>query len=209
MRKVCGDFGAELRAFGGADDHVHLLVEYPPKVAVPALVNSLKGRPARRLRAQFTGRVNRHIPQRHFWSPSYLAVSYGGRSAQHHPDIHRATKAPGRRDFRAHPALNGGACARQFRSNAVGAGQLRRPSALTAPPGPDGRPARVSVRFLPMGDARVVPVPRAATPSARRNVLLQPHAAPEPRLTHQYRASGRSHLYGCGTVPILFVRVSH
>ena len=43
MRKVCGDFGAELREFSGEDDHVHLLVDYPPKVAVSALVNSLKG----------------------------------------------------------------------------------------------------------------------------------------------------------------------
>jgi REP element-mobilizing transposase RayT len=57
-RKVCGDFGAELREFNGEDDHVHL-VEYPPKVAVSALVNSLKGVSARRLRSQFTGRVNR------------------------------------------------------------------------------------------------------------------------------------------------------
>ena len=41
--KVCGDFGAELRDFNGEDDHVHLLIGYPPKVAVPALVYSLKG----------------------------------------------------------------------------------------------------------------------------------------------------------------------
>ena len=68
MRKVCGEFGAELREFNGEDDHVHLLVQYPPKVAVPALVNSLKGVPARRSRAEFTGRVNRHIMHGHFWS---------------------------------------------------------------------------------------------------------------------------------------------
>jgi putative transposase len=49
MRKVCGDFGAELRKFNGQDDHVHLLAEYPPKAAVSALVNSLNGVSARRL----------------------------------------------------------------------------------------------------------------------------------------------------------------
>jgi len=43
MRKVCGDFGAQLREFNGEGDHVHLLVGYPPKVAVSALVNSFKG----------------------------------------------------------------------------------------------------------------------------------------------------------------------
>ena len=78
MRKVCGDFGADMRDFNGEDDHVHLLAGYPPKVAVPALVNSLKGVPARRLRPQFTGRVNRHIRHRPFWSPSYFAASCGG-----------------------------------------------------------------------------------------------------------------------------------
>jgi putative transposase len=78
MRKVCGDFGAELREFNGEDDHVHLLVEYPPKVAVSALVNSLKGVSARRLRGEFAGRVNRHIMHGHLWSPSYFAASCGG-----------------------------------------------------------------------------------------------------------------------------------
>jgi putative transposase len=29
--------------FDGENDHVHLLVNYPPKVAVSVLVNSLKG----------------------------------------------------------------------------------------------------------------------------------------------------------------------
>ena len=78
MPKVCGDFGADLREFNGEDDHVHLLVEYPPKVAVSALVNSLKGVSARRLRSEFTGRVNRHLMHGHLWSPSYFAASCGG-----------------------------------------------------------------------------------------------------------------------------------
>jgi putative transposase len=43
MRKVCGDFGAELREFNGEDDHVDLPVGYPPKVSVAGLVNSPKG----------------------------------------------------------------------------------------------------------------------------------------------------------------------
>jgi putative transposase len=78
MRRVCGDFEAVLREFNGEDDRVHLLIEYPPKVPVPALVNSLKGVSARRLRAEFTGRGNRAGMNGHFWSPSYLAASCGG-----------------------------------------------------------------------------------------------------------------------------------
>ncbi|MCK9930827.1 IS200/IS605 family transposase [Frankia sp. Mgl5] len=78
MRDVCDDFGALLVEFNGEDDHVHLLIEYPPKVAVSALVNSLKGVSARLLRSEFTGHVNQHSMRGHFWSPSYFAVSAGG-----------------------------------------------------------------------------------------------------------------------------------
>jgi putative transposase len=47
---VCADFGARLVQCNGEDDHVHLLVTYPPQVAVSRLVNSLKGVSSRRLR---------------------------------------------------------------------------------------------------------------------------------------------------------------
>ena len=40
---VGADFGAELVELDGEADHVHLLVAYPPYVAVARLVNSLKG----------------------------------------------------------------------------------------------------------------------------------------------------------------------
>ena len=43
--KVCQDFEAVRVDSNGEDDHVQLLVEYPPKVAISTLVNSLKGVP--------------------------------------------------------------------------------------------------------------------------------------------------------------------
>ena len=43
---------ATLVEMDGEDDHVHLLVEYPPKVSVSSLVNSLKGVSSRLLRQQ-------------------------------------------------------------------------------------------------------------------------------------------------------------
>ena len=78
MRDVCADFGARLAEFNGEHDHVHLLVEYPPKVPVSALVNSLKGVSSRRLRQDFTGTVNSASVHGRFWSPRYLAASCGG-----------------------------------------------------------------------------------------------------------------------------------
>lgn len=71
---VCEDFGARLVECNGEDDHVHLLVEYPPKVPVSSLVNSLKGVSARRLRQRYRVRTQRE----HLWSPSYFAASCGG-----------------------------------------------------------------------------------------------------------------------------------
>ncbi len=78
MREVCADFGAELREFNGEADHVHLLVHYPPKVALSRLVGSLKGVSARRLRQEFPGHIRKYLWGEHFWSPSYFAASCGG-----------------------------------------------------------------------------------------------------------------------------------
>ena len=78
MREVCGDFGADLREFTGEGDHVHLLVHYPPSVAISRLVNSLKGVSSRRLREENVGPINRAGTRGHFWSPSYFAGSCGG-----------------------------------------------------------------------------------------------------------------------------------
>ncbi|MFC1433714.1 IS200/IS605 family transposase [Streptacidiphilus sp. N1-3] len=78
MREVCAGFEAELVEFNGEEDHVHLLVRYPPKVALSKLVNSLKGVSSRYLRAEYTGRMNRVETGSAFWSGSYFAGSCGG-----------------------------------------------------------------------------------------------------------------------------------
>ena len=78
MSEVCADFEATLAEFNGEDDHVHLLVQYPPKVALSHLVNSLKGVSSRRLRQDFAGRINPAAMRGRLWSPSYFAGSCGG-----------------------------------------------------------------------------------------------------------------------------------
>ena len=57
---VCSDALATLVEMDGEDDHVHLLVQYPPKVAVSSLVNSLKGVSSRLLRQQRPDNHKRH-----------------------------------------------------------------------------------------------------------------------------------------------------
>ena len=63
---VCADFGAVLTECNGEDDHVHLLIEYPPTVQLSKLVNS----PERRLLAQ----VAAAIPGTHPPRPPMVAV---------------------------------------------------------------------------------------------------------------------------------------
>ena len=75
--KVCQDFEADLVEFDGEDDHVHLLVNYPPKVAVSKLVNSLKGVSSRRLRQRYP-EIERRYWKGVLWSPSYFAAACGG-----------------------------------------------------------------------------------------------------------------------------------
>jgi REP element-mobilizing transposase RayT len=65
--KVCAGFEAHLIEMDGEDDNVHLLVEYPSKLAVSALVNSQKG----------VSILFRFIVWR--------------RSDQHHSPVHRTT----------------------------------------------------------------------------------------------------------------------
>jgi putative transposase len=75
--KVAADFGATLIEANGEDDHVHLLIAYPPAVAVSALVNSLKGVSSRLLRKTRPDLVRRYH-RGALWSPSYFAASCGG-----------------------------------------------------------------------------------------------------------------------------------
>ena len=76
--EVCKDFEAELVEFNGEDDHVHLLVNYPPKVSVSALVNSLKGVSSRLVRKKKYPSVIAKLWGTSLWSPSYFAGSCGG-----------------------------------------------------------------------------------------------------------------------------------
>ena len=75
---VCADFKADLKEFNGEDDHVHLLIEYPPTVTLSTFVNSLKGVSSRLLRREKFPEVTKRLWGGRLWSPSYFAASCGG-----------------------------------------------------------------------------------------------------------------------------------
>ena len=78
FRNVCEDFESELTEFDGEGDHVHLLINYPPKIAISKLVNCLKGVSSRLLRKKEYPTIRNSLWGNHLWSPSYFASSCGG-----------------------------------------------------------------------------------------------------------------------------------
>jgi putative transposase len=71
-------------------DHVHMLIEYPPKASLSDLVKRLKGRTSRRLQEEFP-RLRKQYWGRHFWAIGYGAWSTGNiteevvkKSLEHH-----------------------------------------------------------------------------------------------------------------------------
>lgn len=78
MRTVCTELDVESVEFNGEADHVHLLVAYPPELAISTLVQRPKGRTADAVPHEFTGACVRARMRGHLWSPSYFAVSCRG-----------------------------------------------------------------------------------------------------------------------------------
>ena len=78
FRNVCSDFEADLVEFNGESDHIHLLVNYPPKVAVSKLVNSLKGVSSRLIRKKGYSSIQQALWGDSLWSSSYFAGACGG-----------------------------------------------------------------------------------------------------------------------------------
>lgn len=74
--EICEHMDCRLLASDGEDDHVHLLVEYPPKISISVLVNTLKGASSQVLR-RVRPDIARFYRQGVLWSPSYFAASAG------------------------------------------------------------------------------------------------------------------------------------
>ena len=68
----------ELLEVNGEPDHLHLLVELPPKYAVADFVNALKTGTSRRIRNEFSDHVGKYYWKPFFWSKSYCVVTCGG-----------------------------------------------------------------------------------------------------------------------------------
>lgn len=74
FRAVAIKLDSEVKEFNGEANHIHALIQYPPKLAISKLVNHLKGASSRNYRSAGF----RCPSEKALWSPSYFVVSCGG-----------------------------------------------------------------------------------------------------------------------------------
>lgn len=68
----------KLVEFNGEENHIHLLFQYHPDLQISTLVNNLKSVSSRRLRQEFTERVDEFYKKDVLWNGSYFVASCGG-----------------------------------------------------------------------------------------------------------------------------------
>lgn len=65
----------QILEFNGEADHVHLLVEYPPRLSISQIVNALKGVSSRRYGQAGLPKPKGKVA---LWTPAHFSVSVGG-----------------------------------------------------------------------------------------------------------------------------------
>ena len=79
FKETMEEMGGTLEEFDGERNHVHLLIQYPPKWSISIIVNNLKGRSSRLLRRDMHDVKKRYWGDGSaLWHRSYFAWSVGG-----------------------------------------------------------------------------------------------------------------------------------
>jgi len=75
FKEVATKMDFQVQEFNGESDHIHALIEYPPKLSISQIVNALKGVSSRRYgQAGYTKPYGKDA----LWSPSYFVSSISG-----------------------------------------------------------------------------------------------------------------------------------
>lgn len=75
FNEVAKKMDFQVLEFNGESDHIHVLIEFPPKLSVSQMVNALKGVSSRRYgQAGYLKPYGKDA----LWSPSYFVSSVGG-----------------------------------------------------------------------------------------------------------------------------------
>ena len=94
IKEICEEYGMEIEEMEVAIDHVHLLVSFPPKHSIGAVVRIIKSISARELFREFP-RIRRRLWPGELWEAGYFPRTVGDRMTyeliekyiKHHRDI--------------------------------------------------------------------------------------------------------------------------
>lgn len=75
FREVAAKMDFQVLEFNGESDHIHVLIEFPPKLSFSQIVNALKGVSSRKYGQ--TG-FPKPFGKTALWSPSYYVSTVGG-----------------------------------------------------------------------------------------------------------------------------------
>lgn len=75
---TCLKWECRLLEFNGEADHVHLLIDFNPKVQISKFVNNLKTGYSRLIRKEFSTELNKVYHKPVFWTGAYFVASGGG-----------------------------------------------------------------------------------------------------------------------------------
>ena len=76
IRQVCAENGAEIIKGVLSNDHVHMFVSVPPKLAISDLVRKIKGRSSHKVQREFPA-IRKRYWGRHFWGRGYFLTTAG------------------------------------------------------------------------------------------------------------------------------------
>lgn len=73
--------GVTIEQIGSDNDHIHLVMEIPPKYAISSVMAELKSRSASQLRKKFPWLAKVYWKENIVWSPGYFVSSIGADEA--------------------------------------------------------------------------------------------------------------------------------
>ena len=77
INSFCSQLGCEVKELNIQADHVHLLVDVPPKVSISVLMGTVKGRTAIRIFRRFPYLKKKPYWGNHFWAKGYCVDTVG------------------------------------------------------------------------------------------------------------------------------------
>jgi len=92
LRQICDSEDVRILKGVVSKDHIHMHIEYPPKLSISELMKRLKGRSSRLLQQEYPHLEKRYWG-RHFWATGYGAWSTGNitdETVQQYLEHHRS-----------------------------------------------------------------------------------------------------------------------